>query len=84
MGERMEIQTSKTFSWSYLSLQEAGAQGSVHGRGGWSSLPHGSEFLITRVNTASGTHHWGWGGERVIRKNIHLEFFLFCLSTLCH
>lgn len=83
MGERMEIRTPEAFSWSYLSLQEAGGPraASMDGEDGapaWLRVPN------NKVNTASGTHHWGWGGERALRKNIHLEFFLFCLSTLCH
>lgn len=62
MGEEMEIRTPETFSSSYLSLQEAGGPRAAP-MDGRMLLPHGSEFLITRVNTASGTHHWGWGGK---------------------
>lgn len=42
--------------------------------GGWCS-PHGSEFLITRVNTATGTHHCGW--EKGIKKKYTFGVFPF-------
>lgn len=83
MGERMEIKHQKILAGVICHCRRLGGPG----QNPWMErmvLPHGSEFLITRVNTASGMHHWGWGGERTLRKNIHLEFFLFCLSTLCH
>lgn len=82
MGERTEIKHQKLWAGVICHCRRLGDRAaSMMER---MVLPHGSEFLITRVSTASGTHCWGCGGERTLRKNIHLEFFLFCLSTLCH
>lgn len=80
MGERMEIRTLGLFFLAGVicHCRRMGDPGQ-HPWMGRTMLPHGSEFLITRVNTA--TYHWG--GERGLRKNIHLEFFLFFASLHC-
>lgn len=64
-----------------MSLQEAGGPraASMMER---MVLPQGSEFLITRVNTASGTHHWGFGGERTLRKIYIWSFSFLPLYTV--
>lgn len=79
----MEIRTTLLAGVICRHCKRPGDQGQHLWLGGGMVLWHGLEFLITRVNTAIGTDRFG-GEGRALRKNIHLEFLLFCLSTLCH
>lgn len=72
----MKLRTPNTFSWSCLSPQEAKglrAASRLKGEGwcsAWLRVPN------NKGDTVTGSDNLG-GKERVIRKNIHLEFLLF-------
>lgn len=79
MGERMETSRSEVFMELCVTAGGWGPRAaSMDGR---MVLPHGSEFLITRVNTATGTHHWGW--EKGIKKKYTFGVFSFFASLHC-
>lgn len=83
MGERMEIRTPETLAGVICHCRRLGGPGQ-HPWMGRVVLPHGSEFLITRLIQHQERISGGGEGKGSKKKYTFGVFSFFCLSTLCH